>query len=205
MNKVEAFDNLAKQNGFFVTRDTYKSSSHLKVRYYTHDGNVKFRSVQIETMDYKPNNTAAKASCLVKVTFGTEGHNKYMNFSTVNVDEAYALAYALLFMPESVRYEFVRGSDVKKLTLREFSEYGHKETGCLHELLVLPGYFLIMLLFPIAMIIGLIYHTIGNIFQRWENVCQLEDDNLILIRRYCAGKRQKFSIKALWMSIDTKW
>lgn len=200
MTKKDAFEQLAKENGI-VCRSF--NNTRLDMHYqlpYDHPSRI--FSVWI-IGPYGKYAEDAEKGCILKFSHVTSS-NQYSRvvFYLNTVEEAYALLFALVFLPDKVHYEFLSGKTRTEVTREEFQSSGKKRES--FRTLIESGPFLLSLLIGLLRILAcFVFSPILSLydvmFRRYEFLFDKVGDEFVLTRHTCFGPFNKRSARRTWM------
>ena len=204
MTKKDAFEQLAKENG--IVCRSYNNTRLDMVYQIPHNHPSRIYSVHLFGPDGK-HAEDAEDGCILRFSHLTPSYERskvvfYLN----SAEEAYALLFALVFLPERVRYEFLSGKKRTQVTREEFQSSGKKQESSFLDRFTSWPLFLYILIGLIIITVRFVFSPILSlydvIFRRYEFLFDKVGDEFILTRHNCFGPFNKRSARRSWMVRD---
>ena len=202
MTKKEAFEELAEKTG--IECKNY-STDRVNVTYdlpRNHPSGLSSFSV----LGPKIKSEEEEKGCVLNLYFDSK---RLLGGKTVfylnSVTEAYAILFAVVYMPKKIRYEVLRGRERTKVSREEFHGRGKRVISIFDLLVFLPAplelvhgilvLVLRFLFFPILSLLDMIFRSDEFLFDK-------VGDEFVLTRHRCFGPFNKRSARRFWMFIE---
>ena len=205
MTKKQVFDALARKNGIHCGDIGFNRIETIYTLPRKHPSHL--RSIHVYGPKRVYDEKEEKGCVLSYRCIDSRSRLRKIRFYLNTIEEAYALLFAIVFMPEKIRYEFHHRNKRTVIKRELFNTLG--ERTIFEALRLLPALapiwvegILTIFLTVIRFLLLPFLSLRDMMFRKWEFLFEKDGDEFVIIGRNCFGPFNKRTARRAWMIIN---